>query len=112
MLVSDEWHRWSSALLTKKNDGNGDQDHKNVVVSDKRYQTLDADGKANTRSHGFFLWNVLSCLDKGLRPAGGRRRGWRNANVSLHTIVPGFCCILVLTRGMWRFGLPERGDDG
>lgn len=59
------------ARLTKKNDGNGNQDHKNVVITDERYQTLDADGKPNTRSHGF-LWNVLFCLDKGLRPAGGR----------------------------------------
>jgi hypothetical protein len=59
------------ARLTKKNYGNGNQDHKNVMITDERYQTLDADGKANTRSHGFG-WNVLSCLDNGLRPAGGR----------------------------------------
>jgi hypothetical protein len=30
----------------------------------------------------------------------------------LYTTVPGSCRVLsrVLTRGMWRFGLPERGD--
>jgi hypothetical protein len=74
---------WYWARLTKKYDGNGNQDHENVMITDERYQTLNADGKANTRSHDF-LWNVLSCLDNGLRPAGGRWRGWRNADVSTH----------------------------
>lgn len=54
-----------------------------MMIADERYETLDADGKAYARSHGF-LWNVLSCSDKGLRPAGGRWRGWMNADASTH----------------------------
>lgn len=97
------------ARLTEKNNGNGNQDHKNVMITDERYQTLNADGKANTRSHGF-LWNVLSCLDNDLRPAGGRPKEVGGMQMGFYTMVPGSCRLLsrVLTRGMWRFGLPER----
>ena len=56
-------------MLTKQNDCNSNQNHENMVITDERYQSLDANGEPYV-SHDY-AWNALF-LEPSKLPAACR----------------------------------------
>ena len=89
-------------ILTKKDDCNGNQDHENVVITDERYQSLNANGKPYV-SHGAF-WNVVRVLSRSA-PAASRWPTRRDEECG--RVATMSCVVSCLTRGLRRVDFLE-----